>query len=81
MSNLSGSKSDSKEISEKNDTASPANNFNKSKRWTFIQSDLEKALHTWVVLEKAEIPVSAEQEQLVKIKTIIGQLKEKLEQF
>ena len=62
-------------------STSTANTFNKSKRWSFIQSDLEKALNTWVTLEKAEINLSPEQEQFVKIQTIIGQLKEKLEQF
>ena len=53
----------------------------KSKRWSFIQSDLEKALDTWQELEKNEAKLSPEEEQLQKIKTIIGQLKEKLEQF
>lgn len=50
-------------------------------RWSFIQSDLENAMNTWEELEKAEVGLSPEEEQLVKIKTIIGQLKEKLEQF
>lgn len=38
-------------------------------------------MNTWEELEKAEVGLSPEEEQLVKIKTIIGQLKEKLEQF
>jgi hypothetical protein len=50
-------------------------------RWYFIQNDLENAMMTWQELEKVEVSPSPEEEQLVKIKTIIGQLKEKLEQF
>lgn len=61
--------------SDKNDSN------NKVKRWSFIQKDLEKALDTWQELEKAEVSLSPEEEQMVKIKTIIGQLKDKLEQF
>lgn len=53
----------------------------KSNRWSFIQIDLSKAMDTWLELEKAEIGLSPEEEQLVKIKTIISQLKQKLEQF
>lgn len=64
-------------LSDKTDV----NENSKSKRWTFIQTDLEKALSTWAELEKIELVLSPEQEQLIKIKTIIGQLKEKLEQF
>ncbi len=54
---------------------------NQSKRWTFIQNDLEKALNTWEDLEKNQAPLSQEEEQLIKIKSIINQLKEKLDQF
>ncbi len=53
----------------------------KSKRWSFIQNDLEKALDTWEELEKGQTILSPEEEQLNKIKTIIGQLKDKLNQF
>ncbi len=53
----------------------------KLKRWSFIQNDLEKALGTWEELEKGEAILSPEEEQLQKIKTIIGQLKDKLNQF
>lgn len=51
------------------------------KSWSFIQNDLTQALETWAELEKAEIKPSPEEEQLIKIKTIIDQLKQKLEQF
>ncbi len=54
---------------------------NQSKRWTFIQNDLQKALNTWEHLEKNQAPRSQEEEQLIKIKSIINQLKQKLDQF
>lgn len=53
----------------------------KAKRWSFIQSDLSDALNTWEALEKTVAGPSPEEEQLVKIKTIIGQLRDKLQQF
>jgi hypothetical protein len=53
----------------------------KKEIWSFIQNDLENAMNTWQELEKTKVGPSPEEEQLVKIKTIIGQLKEKLEQF
>ena len=54
---------------------------NKSKRWSFIQSELEKALDTWQELENSKTQLSPEEEQFQKIKTIISQLKSKIEQF
>ena len=54
---------------------------NQSKRWSFIQNDLDKALSTWEDLEKSQPALSQEEEQLVKIKSIINQLKDKLDQF
>lgn len=69
--------SDSKKSQNTSDASAPT----QAKRWSFIQTDLEKAMNTWEELEKAEIGLSPEEEQFVKIKTIIGQLKEKLEQF
>ena len=53
----------------------------KLKRWSFIQNDLEKALETWQELEKTQAHLSPDEEQFEKIKTIIGQLKSKIEQF
>lgn len=53
----------------------------KDKRWSFIQSDLKTAFDTWQELEKIEASLSPEEEQFVKIKSIIGQLKDKLQQF
>lgn len=53
----------------------------KSNRWGFIKSDLSDALNAWEELEKAEVALSPEEEQLVKIKSIITQLTDKLNQF
>lgn len=84
MSNLSDTKKNSTTCESKPSAtaAKPANAADsKSKRWSFIQSDLASALNTWEELEKAEVSLSPEEEQMVKIKTIIGQLRDKLEQF
>ena len=55
---------------------------NKSKqRWSAIKTDLQLALDDWAELEKQRPALSPDEEQLVKIKSIIGQLKEKLENF
>jgi len=55
---------------------------NKSKqRWSAIKTDLQLALDDWAELEKQRPTLSPDEEQLVKIKSIIGQLKEKLENF
>ena len=67
-------------MSNKNDN-SPKSPSAKQKRWTFIQEDLVDALNTWDELEKNHTPLSREEEQLIKIKTIINQLKDKLDQF
>jgi hypothetical protein len=56
-------------------------NDSKAKRWSFIQSDLTEALNAWQELEKKQTTISPEEEQLLKIKTIIGQLREKLKNF
>lgn len=73
----SNTASATKEIKSENNTVLNS----KSKRWSFIQNDLSKAMDTWQELEKAEVGLSPEEEQLIKIKTIISQLKDKLEQF
>lgn len=64
-----------------NDETTSETTAAKSKRWSFIQNDLEKALDAWQELEKAQTKLSPEEEQFEKIKTIIGQLKSKIEQF
>jgi hypothetical protein len=56
-------------------------NTNKAKRWSFIQTDLSDALTAWEELEKTSGQLSPEEEQLVKIKSIIAQLSDKLNQF
>ena len=80
MSNLSDKKNKLEFISTPN-SDTPTNLTPNSKRWSFIQSDLSKAMDTWHELEKADISLSPEEEQLAKIKIIISQLKDKLEQF
>lgn len=75
MSNLSDTKKNPPEA--ENTSCAPA----KIDRWSFIQSDLTKAMDTWQELDKKEFSASPEEEQLAKIKTIISQLKAKLEQF
>lgn len=77
--NSAGSSTQTDEPSES--TNSAESEANKAKRWGVIQTDLASALNTWDVLEAAEPKQSPEEEQLQKIKTIIGQLKDKLEQF
>lgn len=77
MSNSSGK-------NNKNDTLAPLNEkpgVKTNQRWSFIQSDLSSALNNWEELEKAECGPSPEEKQLHEIKSIITQLKEKLEQF
>ena len=76
MSNLSDTKKNPPSVPE-NTSCAPAN----IDRWSFIQSDLTKAMDTWQELDKKEFAVSPEEEQLAKIKIIISQLKAKLEQF
>ena len=76
MSNLSDPKKTNNSEQKSSDIVAT-----KAKRWSFIQSDLSEALKEWQELEKAEITLSPEEEQLVKIKSIIAQLTDKLNQF
>ncbi len=57
------------------------NSNTQSTRWALIQNDLEKALNQWDELGKDQPALSQEEQQLAKIKSIINQLKEKLDQF
>lgn len=52
-----------------------------SGRWSFLQQELENAIHSWDQLESTQQRLSPDEEQLEKIKGLIGQLKSKLEQF
>lgn len=69
---------ESAETPESTDSATPVT---KPARWSFIQNDLEKALGTWQELEKNQATQSPEEQQFEQIKTIISQLKDKLDQF
>lgn len=72
---------DKAKTSPENTEISSETTNTKSKRWSFIQNDLEKALDAWQELEKTQSKLSPEEEQFEKIKTIIGHLKNKIEQF
>lgn len=81
MSNSNDSTNSSIKNLEKTTESTTETVISKAKRWSFIQSDLEKALDTWQELEKTQAKLSPEEEQFQKIKTIIGHLKSKIEQF
>ncbi|AGH95833.1 hypothetical protein [Pseudobdellovibrio exovorus] len=67
---------------DSNSTApQPTHKSNQMGRWSFIQQELENAIHNWDVLESNSPKLSPDEEQMVKIKGLIGQLKSKLEQF
>ncbi|MGZ3726858.1 MAG: hypothetical protein ACXWQQ_13720 [Pseudobdellovibrio sp.] len=68
-------------MSNSSDSSDQNNSSNKSLRWSFIQNDLSSALNAWQELEQKQTNLSPDEEQMVKIKSIIGQLREKLEQF
>ena len=65
----------------KSDTQSKTQSNTQSKRWALIQNDLEKALNKWDEISKNQPVLSQEEQQLAKIKSIINQLKDKLDQF
>ncbi len=50
-------------------------------RWSFIQSDLDQAANEWIAAEKAAPVKTPEEQQLEKVKNIIENLKEKLNEF
>lgn len=49
-------------------------------RWSFVQSSLQNALADWNELEESNL-INPEDEQLAKVKGIIADLKDKLNQF
>ena len=53
----------------------------KNIKWKTIQTDLKSAMNDWSVLDTKEVPKSHEEEQLDKVKSIIENIKEKLNQF
>ncbi len=55
---------------------------NKDPNWSRINSDLKSALDTWTSLtEQLTHKMSPEEEQLREIKSILGALKDKLQEF
>lgn len=51
------------------------------KRWSFIQSDLGLAATEWQQAENSPQVKTPDEEQLEKVKSIIENLKEKLNEF
>lgn len=50
-------------------------------RWSYIQSDLDNAAAEWTVDNNAAPVKTPDEEQLEKVKNIIEDLKEKLNEF
>lgn len=50
-------------------------------KWSSLQTDLKSALGSWSDFDQAEIVKSPEQEHLDKVKTLIEDLKQKLNDF
>ena len=54
----------------------------RAKKWNHINTDLKSALDTWTELtEQLAHKLSPEEEQLREIKSILGALKDKLNEF
>ncbi len=51
------------------------------KRWSYIQSDLGNAASEWQQAESQPVVKTQDEEQLEKVKSIIENLKEKLNEF
>lgn len=49
-------------------------------RWSLVQNSLQTALSDWAVLEKT-VGTNPDDEQLEKVKTMIADLKDQLDQF
>ena len=50
-------------------------------KWSMLQTDLRSALGAWSDLEQTDDAKSPEEEQLDKVKTLIENLKQKLNDF
>ncbi len=64
----------------------PTTNLNSPKslknlKWRSIQTDLKSALNEWTAVENNDIQKTPEEIQLDKVKTMIENIKEKLNQF
>lgn len=53
----------------------------KKTKWQSIQTDLNSALSEWAAYENVEIQKTPEEIQLDKVKSMIENIKEKLNQF
>lgn len=65
--------------STKNKTQTTSNL--KNLKWKSIQTDLKSALDEWSTLEQKETVLSPEEVQLQKVKNMIENIKDKLNQF
>lgn len=54
---------------------------NKDIRWSYIQNDLTSMASEWTNLDTKPLAKSLEEEQLEKVKTMISNLKDKLNEF
>ena len=59
----------------------PTKATNAKKRWSYIQSDLGHAASEWHEAEKNPQVKTQDEEQFEKVKSIIENLKEKLNEF
>lgn len=73
MSNSAGSKKDKINLNY--------NPLAKPNSWAHVHIDLENAMNKWRELDKLTLVLSPEEEEFIKIKSLIAQLKEKLQQF
>ncbi len=62
-------------------TAKPSTENNAKKRWSFIQSNLSSAATEWAEAEQKAPVKTPEEVQLEKVKNIIENLKDKLNEF
>ena len=53
----------------------------KKTKWKTIKTDLQSALNEWSALENLEPQKSPEEEQLEKMKSMIENIKDKLNEF
>lgn len=53
----------------------------KNLKWRSIQTDLKSALDEWSTLEQKKTSLSPEEVQLQKVKNMIENIKDKLNQF
>lgn len=81
MSNADSTQKDPKSLKKKDMAKPPKTEATARARWSFIQSDLDHAASEWLTVEPAAPVKTPDEEQLEKVKNIIEDLKEKLNEF